>query len=262
MEKLNPPSIAISSYIVVSNDSTSKKIKINKRTNLNEFYSEILDKFPELDDMKLFYFEGYLKEKFLITNEEEYVIANKKGIEYFYICGNNSNDIIDFLKYYSVIVFSPVKSLNNTFQINDRKKMQMQKLESINETIEETDETEDNYSNDKNINLINNNNLFNQSNNFNNSMNMNFNMNMNNNFMNNNYINNNYNNYFQPNSFNNNMNNFNYFGNNNQFNNFSINYNFMNNNNNFNNNNNQFFQNNQNFNYNNNNMNGYMNNFP
>ena len=123
MEKLNPQTKTISSYIVVSNDLTSKKIKVNKNTNIVEFYTEISNNFPNLNNMKLFYFEGYLKEKFLITNEEEYVIANKKGIEYFYTCGDkNNNDIFDFLKYYSVIVFSPVKSLNNIFQINDRKK--------------------------------------------------------------------------------------------------------------------------------------------
>ena len=224
MENLNMPTKTISSYIVVSNDLTSKKIKVNKNTNIVEFYTEISNNFPDLNNMKLFYFEGYLKEKFVITNEEEYVIANKKGIEYFYICGNNSNDIIDFLKYYSVIVFSPVKSLNNIFQINDRKKMQMQKLEPINEIEEEADEIDNDYDYANNVNNILNQNLNNINQyNFNNSMNMNFNMNMNNNFMNNNYINNNYNNYFQPNSFDNNMNNFNYFGNNNQFNNFSIN---------------------------------------
>ena len=139
MEALLPAPIY--SSIVVSNDLTSKKINVNKNTNLANFYSEIISNFPNLEDMKLFYFEGYLKEKFTITNEEEYVIANKKGIEYFYICGNKkSSDNIDYLKYYSVILFSPVKSLNKTFQINDRKKMQMQKLEPINEIEEEADE--------------------------------------------------------------------------------------------------------------------------
>ena len=262
MEKLNIPQKPISSFIVVSNDSTSKKIKINKNTDLGEFYAEILSNFPELDNMKLFYFEGYLKEKFLISNEEEYVIANKKGIEYFYICGNNNNnDIIDFLKYYSVIVFSPVKSLNSTLQINDRKKMQMKKLEAIDEIEEEVDEMDENSVNGGN-NIINSNinnfNSFNQKINFNPGLNLN----MNNNFFNNN-------NYcFQANPyFNNNMNNLNNFGNNIQANNFNNNYIFMNNNNQmmqnnlFNNMNPLLFQNNQYFNNNNINMNGFMNNF-
>ena len=265
MENLNMPTKTISSYIVVSNDLTSKKIKVNKNTNIVEFYTEISNNFPDLNNMKLFYFEGYLKEKFVITNEEEYVIANKKGIEYFYTCGDkNDNDTTDFLKYYSVIVFSPVKSLNNIFQINDRKKMQMQKLEPINEIEEEADEIDNDYDYANNVN-----NILNQ--NLNNINQYNFNIGMNMNNMNNNFINNNI--YFQGNPyFNNNMNN--------NINNFQLNNNFINNymlmnnnnmmnnqmmkNNLFNNMNPLLFQNNQNFNnFNNNNIgiNGFMNNF-
>ena len=265
MENLNMPTKTISSYIVVSNDLTSKKIKVNKNTNIVEFYTEISNNFPDLNNMKLFYFEGYLKEKFVITNEEEYVIANKKGIEYFYTCGDkNNNDTTDFLKYYSVIVFSPVKSLNNIFQINDRKKMQMQKLEPINEIEEEADEIDNDYDYANNVNNIINHNI-------NNINQYNFNIGMNMNNMNNNFINNNI--YFQGNPyFNNNMNN--------NINNFQLNNNFINNymlmnnnnmmnnqmmkNNLFNNMNPVLFQNNQNFNnFNNNNIgiNGFMNNF-
>ena len=217
MEALLPVPAPIYSSIVVSNDLTSKKININKNTNLASFYSEIISNFPELEDMKLFYFEGYLKEKFIISNEEEYVIANKKGIEYFYICGNKkNNDTIDYLKYYSVILFSPVKSLNKTFQINDRKKMQMEKLETINEI----DENYVNGGNNGNMNMNNMNdiNAYNQINNYNYNMNL---FNNNNNYNNNNYdiINN-----FQGNNYN--AINMNFNGNNNQFN------NFINNNNN------------------------------
>ena len=205
----------IYSSIVVSNGSTSKKIRINKNTNLGCFYSEILSNFPDLDDIKLFYFEGYLKEKFEITNEEEYVIANKKGIEYFYICGKkNDNDIADFLKYYSIILFSPLKSLNKVFQINDRKKMQLSNLETINELDES--------------NIIGGlNDEYFETNNFNSNLNMNMD--------NNNYMNNclNYNNYYPGNPYYNNMNmNNNNFSNNNQYYNINNNNYFMMNNNN------------------------------
>ena len=147
----------INSSIIVSNDSTSKKIRINKNTNFADFYSEILKNFPFLDNLELFYFEGYMKEKFIITNEKEYIIANKKGIEYFYLSENKqSSDLLDYIKYYSVILFSPVKILNKEFQINDRKKMQMKKLETINEI----DENNINGGNNNINNNINYNNIF------------------------------------------------------------------------------------------------------
>ena len=161
----------INSSIIVSNDSTSKKIRINKNTNFADFYSKILSHFPFLNNLELFYFEGYMKEKFTIKNEEEYIIANKKGIEYFYLSENKkSSDLLDYLKYYSVILFSPVKLLNKEFQINDRKKMQMQRLETINE-IDENNSSggNNNMNNVNNINNINNINNFNQMNILNNN---------------------------------------------------------------------------------------------
>ena len=154
----------INSSIIVSNDSTSKKIRINKNTNFADFYSEILNNFPFLNNLELFYFEGYMKEKFIITNEKDYIIANKKGIEYFYLSENKqSSNLLDYLKYYSVILFSPVKILNKEFQINDRKKMQMKKLETINEIDENNingGNNNINYNNNYNqMNMLNNNNI-------------------------------------------------------------------------------------------------------
>ena len=211
----------INSFIVVSNDSTSKKIRMNKNTNLPEFYSAILSNFPNLDDMKLFYFEGYMKEKFFVSNEEEYIIANKKGIEYFYICGKkNESELIDYLKYYSVILFSPVKTLNKEYQINDRKKMQMEQLETINEVNDDNENLGYTYNINKNLNnninnnLNNNNANYNQINNFNN-----YNVNMNINPKN---INNNY--FQQGNPCYNNNPNMNNYMNNPNFNNNNINY--------------------------------------
>ena len=120
------------SSIIVSNDETSKKIKIDKNTKLEDFYQRIINVFPPSDNynMNLFYYEAYSHEKFFISNEKEYVTANKKGIEYFYFCSNsyNNNDngeFIDYLKYYSVIIFAPIKILNREFQNVQRKKMQM-----------------------------------------------------------------------------------------------------------------------------------------
>ena len=174
--------IPIHSSIIVSNDLTSKKISINKNTNLSSFYSELLSKFPNLKNMTLFYFEGYMKEKFIISNEREYIIANKKGIEYFYLCGNKkTSDTIDYLKYYSVIFFSPLKTLNQEFQINDRKKMQLKNIETINEVdeMDENDEIKDfnligvNIGNMNNILYNNQLNNFNYNNNIGNNFNFN-----------------------------------------------------------------------------------------
>ena len=174
--------IPIHSSIIVSNDLTSKQISINKNTNLSSFYSELLSKFPNLEDMTLFYFEGYMKEKFIISNEREYIIANKKGIEYFYLCGNKkTSDTIDYLKYYSVFFFSPLKTLNQEFQINDRKKMQLKNIETINEVdeMDENDEIKDfnligvNIGNMNNILYNNQLNNFNYNNNIGNNFNFN-----------------------------------------------------------------------------------------
>ena len=118
------------SSIVVSNDTTSKKIKVDKNTKLENFYQLIINKFNQNNkfNMNLFYYEGYSHEKLFISNEKEYVIANKKGIEYFYFCSDSSNNndkYSDYLKYHSVIIFSPIKILNHEYQNNERKKMQI-----------------------------------------------------------------------------------------------------------------------------------------
>ncbi len=123
----------IPSSIVVSNDKMSKIIYINKNTKIQNFYQQIISAFypSKISNFKLFYYEGYSHKKQYITNKEEYITANKKGIEYFYFCSNNDsiiNDIdldIDFLKYYSVIIFTPISPLNSEFQNNQRKKMQI-----------------------------------------------------------------------------------------------------------------------------------------
>ena len=121
------------SSVVVSNDETSKKIKIDKNTKLEDFYQLIINVFPPSDNynMRLFYYEGYFHEKFYVSTENEYVIANKKGIEYFYFCSNNSNDNdnYDYIKYYSVIIFSPIKTLNKEYQNEERKKMQLNTIQ-------------------------------------------------------------------------------------------------------------------------------------
>ena len=92
-----------SSLIVISDDNYSYLIQVDKDTNLASFYNQILLKFPNLDSMKLFYYEGYSHNKLYITNENEYITANKKCIEYFYTCSDNSNiddtNKIDYLKY-------------------------------------------------------------------------------------------------------------------------------------------------------------------
>ena len=128
------------SNIVVSNDNISKIIKIGKNTNIGDFYQQIFNQFPNSDDLELkfFYFEGYSKEKHYIINQKDYVIANRKGIEYFYFCSNDNllnenNDFYDFLKYYSVVIFSPLKKLNNEYQKKERKKMQLLKNNNNNE---------------------------------------------------------------------------------------------------------------------------------
>ena len=176
----------IYSAVVVSNDSTSKLININKDTELQTFYQEISLQFPNIEDYRLFYFEGYSMKKYLITNEEEFIIANKKGIEFFYLCGNNSNnDFIDYLRYYSVMLFCPIKRLNNNFQISERKKMEKKNLQTFNSFPNPGNNN--NFMNfNSNINVINNNFNINQNfpsitcnnyfiNNINNITNINFN---------------------------------------------------------------------------------------
>ena len=151
------------SNVIVSNDNFSRIIKVGKNTNIGDFYEQIMNQFQISDDleMKFFYFEGYSKEKHYIINEQDYVIANKKGIEYLYFCSKNNllnenNDFYDFLKYYSVLIFSPLIKLNNENQKKERKKMQLLKYNENNNTI----------NNNNNNNLINNNDNSNLMNNF------------------------------------------------------------------------------------------------
>ena len=165
-----------SSLIVISDDNYSYLIQVDKDTNLASFYNQILLKFPNLDSMKLFYYEGYSHNKLYITNENEYITANKKCIEYFYTCSDNSNiddtNKIDYLKYHSVIVFSPIKKLNKQANNEKRKEMQIK-----NDDIQIKHFNSNGIiNNNNNFNMMNNNVDFNM--NFNNSMMMNNNLNM------------------------------------------------------------------------------------
>jgi len=131
----NQKVIELASLIVVSNDNLSKEIKISKNTRYEDFKRKILNKFNLPDDfnIKLFYFEAYSHDLFFISKDEEYVTANRKSIEYFYLCSpnedysSNNEDIkyYNYLKYYSVIIFSPIKILNSENQNNQRKKMKL-----------------------------------------------------------------------------------------------------------------------------------------
>ena len=147
------------SNVIVSNDNFSRLIKVGKNTNIEDFYEQIINQFPNSDDleMKFFYFEGYSKEKQYIINEQDYVIANKKGIEYFYFCSkdnllNGNNDFYDFLKYYSVIIFSPLIKLNNENQKKERKKMQLKRYNVNDNTIKNNNNL---INSNDNSNLIN-----------------------------------------------------------------------------------------------------------
>ena len=168
-QPVNNNYLTIYSAIIISNDSTSKLINIHKDTELQVFYQEICLKFPNLNDLKLFYYEGYSKKKCYVSNEEEYIIANKKGIEYFYLCeNNNSNNELDYLRYYSVMLFCPVKRLNNDIQTNDRKKMKKKTLHlNYSLPILNANHINDYQMNNYNMNNdnINNNNYFNNYNN-------------------------------------------------------------------------------------------------
>ena len=124
------------SSVVVSNDKFSKIIKVNESTKIEDFYQQIINQFELYNEanfsLKLFYYEGYSHKIIYIEKEQEYVIANKKGIEYFYLCSNSNNNInngninySNYLKYHSVLVFSPIKILNSDFQNTQRKKMQI-----------------------------------------------------------------------------------------------------------------------------------------
>ena len=200
------------SILVISNDYSSHVIHVNKNTNIGEFYQKIISVFPQVNNIKLFYYEGYSYNKLYVSNEQEYVTANKKCIEYFYLCNDNSdegNDKIDYLKYHSVIVFSPIKKLNREENNEKRKEMQL-KIEA---PLRHSNTIQGNINSNMNLmtNNMMNNNMMNQ-NMMNNNMMCN-NM-MNNNMMNTNMMNNNMMNYNLNNMINNfnmmNVNNCNY----------------------------------------------------
>ena len=157
------------SSIVVSNDETSKRIKIDKNTKLEDFYQLIINAFPPSDNynMNLFYYEGYSHEKSYVSTEKDYVKANKKGIEYFYFCPNNSNnnENYDYIKYYSVIIFSPIKILNQEYQNEERKKMQLSNIQ-IKSNINNPNNNVSNNINNRQMNLIMNNPIMNPMMNF------------------------------------------------------------------------------------------------
>ena len=183
------------SLIVISNDNSSHLININKDTKIGEFYQQIILQFPNLNNMKLFYYEGYSHNKLYVSNEQEYITANKKCIEYFYLCSEEENDKIDYLKYHSVIIFSPIKLLNKQENNEKRKSMQidnssltLNKAKTFNNSINNTNSQFNNMSGCNNVmnnNMMGNNIMMN---NFNFPMNNMQNMGMNNMMMNNNMM--------------------------------------------------------------------------
>ena len=211
------------SLIVISNDNSSHLININKDTKIGEFYQQIILQFPNLNNMKLFYYEGYSHNKLYVSNEQEYITANKKCIEYFYLCSDEENDKIDYLKYHSVIIFSPIKLLNKQENNEKRKSMQLDnnsltlnKAKTFNNSINNTNSQFNNMSGCNNVmnnNMMGNNIMMNNFNfPMNNIQNMGMN-NMNNMMMNNNMMFNPFMNNMMMNNnmfnFNMNMNNFN-----------------------------------------------------
>ena len=144
------------SSVVVSNDETSKILYVDKNTKLENFYQQIINKFHFNNyNLKIYYYEGYSHEKYFITTEKEYVIANKKGVEYFYFCSNDSEisnnaEDIDYIKYYSVIIFSPIKKLNSEYQNEQRKKMKINEV-SLNQNNNNINNKIDNNINDRNV---------------------------------------------------------------------------------------------------------------
>ena len=211
------------SLIVISNDNSSHLININKDTKIGEFYQQIILQFPNLNNMKLFYYEGYSHNKLYVSNEQEYITANKKCIEYFYLCSDEENDKIDYLKYHSVIIFSPIKLLNKQENNEKRKSMQMDnssltlnKAKTFNNSINNTNSQFNNMTGCNNVmnnNMMGNNIMMNNFNfPMNNMQNMGMN-NMNNMMMNNNMMFNPFMNNMMMNNnmfnFNMNMNNFN-----------------------------------------------------
>ena len=192
------------SYVVVSDDHVSKKIKIFKNTNFENFYQKVLECFPSAVNylQKLFYYEAYSHDKMEIKNDEEFLKANQKCIEFFYFCPNYSNYCLqnddepnaDYLKYHSVIIFTPIKIVNTEDQKNAKKKMKII-LKDNNQINNESVNVNNNIAMNNNFNNMNMNPMMNMSYNMmgiNNQMNqMNFgNPMINNNFMGNmNYMN-------------------------------------------------------------------------
>ena len=176
LESLFNNQMTVYSSIVISDDLTSKLINIHKDAELQDFYKEIELQFPNIENYKLFYFEGYSNIKYYVSNNEEYIIAKKKGIEYFYFCSNNSDDNLDYLRYYSVMLFCPIKRLNKNFQINQRKNIQLEKIEPIKKLHRDVSQPNFNYNFNaivQNINENNNNYNFFDDNNINLNQNIN-----------------------------------------------------------------------------------------
>ena len=130
------------SFLVVSDDNLTRKISINKSTNLVDFYQKIINYFPNnTSNMRFFYFEGYSHNIEYISNEKEFIIANKKSIEYYYFCPKYSNECImneeeknyDYLKYHSVIVFNPIELINTEYQKNLMKEIKIMKANNNNQ---------------------------------------------------------------------------------------------------------------------------------
>ena len=218
MENLNN-----TASIVISSDNSSRLIFINKDTNIGDFYQKIISKFPNLNSMKLFYYEGYSHNKLYVSNEQEYITANKKCIEYFYLCSEEENDKIDYLKYHSVIIFSPIKLLNKQENNEKRKSMQIDNSGVILNKCNTFTAGQNMNMNGNNFNTT-----LNSMTGFNNNMMMNNSMTMNNNMMNNNMT---MNNNMIMNNFNFPMNNMQNMGMNNMMmNNMTFNNPFMNNN--------------------------------
>ena len=53
--------------LVISNDNSSQLIQINENTNIGDFYQKIILKFPNINSVKLFYYEGYSHNKLYVS---------------------------------------------------------------------------------------------------------------------------------------------------------------------------------------------------
>ena len=172
------------SYVIVSDDHFSKKIKLYKNTNFSDFYQNVLNLFPRAFNYfkKLFYYEAYSHNKSEITNDEQFIVANKKCIEFFYFCPNYSNyclqnddeDNANYLKYHSVILFSPIEIVNTEDQKKVKKKMKINENNQINNNQMNNNQLNNNQN--ISMNNMNMNPMMNNSNNYN-MMGMNYQMN-------------------------------------------------------------------------------------